>query len=121
MELKSISPSQLLHLLPSYPPGLSLLHGSALGLDGVVDDATGPSREVHGDEGVLRYTPLLKDVAGWAGRVRVGVGSGGGKEHKEVGEGEGGKEGSKLKQARHTHWGMTNPVCTQTHFSQVPS
>lgn len=43
---------------PSYPPGLSFLQGSALGLDRVVDDATSPSGEVHGNQGVLRYAPL---------------------------------------------------------------
>lgn len=26
-------------------------------------------------------------------------------------------KGSEVKQARHSHWGMTNPVCTQNHFS----
>lgn len=24
-------------------------------------------------------------------------------------------KGSEVKQARHSHWGMTNPVCTQEH------
>lgn len=33
--------------------------------------------------------------------------------------GVGREGGSKVKQARHTHWGMTNPVCTQTHLSKA--
>lgn len=60
---------------PSYPPGLSLLQGSALGLDRVVDDTAGPSREVHGDQGILRYTPLLEET--WQGGRVGGVGGGG--------------------------------------------
>lgn len=46
----------------SYPPGLSLLQGSALSLDRVVDDTAGPSREIHGDQGILRYTPLFGEM-----------------------------------------------------------
>lgn len=64
---------------PPYPPGLSLLQGGALGLDGVFDNATGPSREVHGDQGILRYTPLLRGtvgVGGGRGYTRV-IGGGG--------------------------------------------
>lgn len=73
-----ISPSKALISSPSYPPRLSLLQGSALGLDGVVDDATGPSREVHGNQGILRYTSLLGDVAGWEGGWGGGIQEGGG-------------------------------------------
>lgn len=87
---------------PSYPPVLSLLQSSTLGLDWVVDDTAGTSREVHGNQGILRYTPLLGET--WRGG-RVGGG---------------GRQGSEVKQARHSHWGMTNPVCTQTHFSLFP-
>ena len=47
-----------------YPPGLALLHGRALGLFGVVDDAARPSWEVHGHKGVLRHTPLHGQGAG---------------------------------------------------------
>lgn len=41
----------------SFPPGVSLLQGSTLGLDWVVDDAAGASRKIHSDQGVLRHTP----------------------------------------------------------------
>lgn len=76
--------------LPPHPPGLALLQGGALGLHGVVNDAAGPPGEIHGDQGVLRHAPL------W--RVRVGGG---------------GRQGSEVKQARQSRWGMTDPVCTR--------
>lgn len=74
---------------------MALLQGGALGLHGVVDDAARPSREIHGDQGILRHAPLF--------RGRGGLVKGGGEAD----------EGSEVKQARHSHWGMTNPVCTQ--------
>lgn len=35
-------------------------------------------------------------------------------EERQVGE-EGERQRSEVKHARHTHWAVTNPVCTQTH------
>lgn len=46
--------------LPPHPPGLSLLQGGALGLQGVVNDAAGPPGEIHGDQRVLGHAPLWR-------------------------------------------------------------
>lgn len=83
---------------PPHPPGLSLLQGGALGLHGVVDDAAGPPGEIHGDQGVLGHASLWRETRGTGG-------------------GRGGRGGSEVKRARHTHWGVTNPVCSQNHCS----
>lgn len=49
-------------------------------------------------------------------QTRSAVPRGGGWWKRAGGGGEVDK-GSEVKQARHSHWGMTNPVCTQEHFS----
>lgn len=53
----------------AHPPGLALLQGGALSLHGVVDDTAGSPREVHGNQRVLRYAPLLAGGrgGGWGG------------------------------------------------------
>lgn len=96
---------------------MPFFQGGALGLDGVVDDATGPPGEVHGNQGVLRYASLFGgQQCGWRVMV-VGWGlEGGGIQEKGW---RGSRQGSRVKQTRHTHWSMTNPVCTQTHFSHT--
>lgn len=49
---------------------MPFFQGGALGLDGVVDDATGPPGEVHGNQGILRYASLFGErQGGW--RVMV--------------------------------------------------
>lgn len=47
--------AQDIHTLAPFPPGMPFFQGGALGLDGVVDDATGPPGEVHGNQRILRY------------------------------------------------------------------
>lgn len=57
------------------------------------------------------HSAIRGDVAGWEGWIE-----GGGCRRKGREE-WGGRQGSEVKQARQSHWGMTNPVCTQNHFS----
>lgn len=47
----------------------------------------------------------------------MAVGGGRGRVRKEGGYGGEVDKGPEVKQARHSHWGMTNPVCTQDHSS----
>lgn len=53
---------------PAYPPGLSLLQGGTLGLNGVVNHASRPSRKVHSNQGVFRHAPLLGGSVEGGGR-----------------------------------------------------
>lgn len=66
-ERRSVDDRRLLR--PPHPPGLSFLQGGALGLHRVVDDAAGPPREIHGDQGVLGHAPLWWGEGEWT-RVR---------------------------------------------------